>query len=454
MSGNQNRTDTAIPQILILGAGFAGLYLTLRLAARLRGRAEITLVDRNNYFLFSPLLHEVMVGMVEMHHAVHPIRRFLRGLPVRFVEAAVEEIDLEAKTVDTSAGSFAYDYLVLGLGSVTNDFGMEQVARYAFPLKTIAEAFRLRNHILTLFERAANTTDPEERRRLLTFVQAGAGLTGLETITELHDFLHESLRKDYPMIRPEEIRLVLIDGLPELQAPSHPTLARRTLRLLQRKGIELRFKTLVKDAGPGWVACRDGAVIPTHTLIWTAGVCASPSIAALPVEKGSQQRVKVLPTLQLPAYPEVLALGDCAYCTDENGRPLPTTAQVANQQAPVAAANLLRLLAGSPPQPFTYRRMGELASLGTANAIAELGPVTVSGFLAWWIWRTIYLAKMPRWADRVHIAADWSMDLFLPRDTSRIEVAPCPACTLTDGGPGCNEPSRATELSTTISRDR
>jgi NADH dehydrogenase len=377
------------------------------------------------------LLHEVAVEMVAMHHVVHPVRQALRGTGVRFTEAAVRGIDLATRTVTTEHGTVGYDYLVLGLGSETNYFGIEGAARHSFPLKSLGEAYRLRNHLISMFEAASRTTDPEQRRALLTIVQAGAGFTGVEAITEIHDMIAEALLRDYPSIRHDDVRLLLVDALDDLPCPMDRGLAARTRSLIEHKGIELHLNTRITGAGPGWVAL-DGTRVPTHTLIWAAGVCASPLVAGLPVAHGSGGRAVVHPTLQLPEYPEVLALGDCACCLDGDGPPLPTTAQVANQQAPVGADNLVRLLRGEAPAPFRYRRMGELASLGAYRAVAQLGPLKLHGFLAWWVWRTIYLMKMPQWGDRVRIAADWTLDFFFSRDTSRVEIADCPGCTLPD----------------------
>jgi NADH dehydrogenase len=177
------------------------------------------------------------------------------------------------------------------------------------------------------------------------------------------------------------------------------------------------------------VEFNSGERLRTHTLIWTAGISANPVVAELPVEKGSLRRAIVLPTLQLPAYPEVFALGDCAHCRGEDGAPLATTAQVANQQSPVLADNLLRALTGKPLRPFKYHHLGELMSLGANHAVADMGALKIRGFLAWWIWRTIYLYKMRWWNNRFRIMLDWTCDLVLPRDSSRVEVGGCPACT-------------------------
>ena len=424
-------TPAGTPRIVILGAGFAGLYLALSLAKALRRArvtAEVTLLDRNNYFLFSPLLHEATVGMVEMRHVAHPVRQCLRGTDIRFHETAVQAVDLDARTVRAEQGDYPYDVLVLALGSVTNYFGNDRFARYSFPMKTLGEAFRLRNHLLSVLELACEARDEETRRRLLTIMVAGAGFTGLETATELCDFLQDVLPEQYPRLSPAGVRLLVVDALPGLQVPSNPALAQRVLRLLRRKGIETRFNTPVRDAGPGWVELADGERIAAGTLVWTAGVRANPIVSALPLDKGSMQRLLVSPTLQVPGRPDVFALGDCACFTPEGGTPLIPTAQVANQQAPVAAENIVRRLTGQPEQPFVYHHMGELASLGLFNAVAEIGPLRLSGFPAWWVWRTVYLYKMPWWTKRARIAADWALDFLFARDTSRVEVDPCPAC--------------------------
>lgn len=429
----QSVTSSDSPvSILVLGAGFGGLYMARKLAAKIKHisrNVTITLLDQHNYFLFSPLLHEVIVEMVEMHHVVHPVRHTLQGLSVRFHETPILKIELENKTVITGMGNFSYDYLVIALGSVTQYFGMEDVRRNSFELKNISHAVRLRNHILSMLESASNTSDMDEQKRLLTFVQIGAGYTGLETITEIRDFIHNCLRHDYQEIDKSLLRFILVDALPTLPIPMHQYLTNSTIAHLNSKGISLKLNTPVHKAGRGWVEFNNGEVISTSTLIWTAGVVAHPVLADLPVEKGSMQRLKATDTLQLPAYPEVFTLGDCALVTADDNKPLPPSAQVVNQQASLVANNLSSILQGLPIRKFRFKHLGELASLGEFNAIAELGPLRLSGFLAWWIWRTIYLFKMPWWNDRVQIAIDWTLDLIMRRNTARIDFGQsCPQC--------------------------
>lgn len=416
------------PRILILGAGFGGFYVTRHLANRLkrvRLAADITLIDRNNYFFFIPLLHEAMMGRVGMHHILHPIRQNLRQAPVSFCQTEVEGVDLAARLVKTQTGAFAYDYLVLALGSVVNFFHNPHFARYGFPMKSPDDAYRLRNHIISRFTAAATTRDAQRRRQLLTFVLVGAGYTGQETVTELHDLIHTELLRDYPEIRAEEIRLLLVDGHAGLPVPPDPRLARHAFRVLQRKGIEILFNTRAKDAGPGWVEFANGECVNADTLIWTTGVQANPVAASLPVLQGSMQRLQVLPTLQLPDYPQVFVLGDCAYVAGEGDRALPPTAQVANQQSVAVAENLLCLLAGRPPLPFHYHQRVELATLGPFNAVAEVGSFHFRGFLAWLIVRAIYQYILPCWRERAGIAADWTLNLFFPPDTSCITAESC-----------------------------
>lgn len=426
---------TSKPRIVVLGAGFGGLFTTLRLEQKLkraRISANITLLDKNNFFLFSPLLHEMTAEMVEMHHVVHPIRQLLRKTSVHFQETTIKSIDLNARVIHTTLGETPYDYLVMAMGSVTHYFEKPNLLRFTFPLKGLGEAVRLRNHIISQFEIASQVTDPIARQQLLTFVQVGAGYTGLETITDMHDLIHRSLLRDYRSIHSDEVRIILVDASPTLRVPNHTGLARYTLNVLQRKGIELRFDMRVNDAGPGWLELTTGERIATKTVVWTAGVTTNPVIAALPVQKGAQQRVMVRDTLQLLDFPEVFALGDCAFSSCRQGQALPTTAQVADQQAKVTAANVLRLCTNKPLRPFTYLQLGQLASLGTYNAIADIGPFKFHGFFAWWLWRTVYLLKMPWWSDRLRIAADWTLDLFFPLDTSRIEVIPSSHCPFAD----------------------
>lgn len=443
------------PHIVILGAGFGGLYLALHLARQVRRgtlQARITLLDRHNYFLFTPLLHEVAAGLVEMRHVVHPVRRFLRNLPVTFHEWLVEDIDLAEQTVLTDHGAVPYDYLVLALGSTTNYFGNQHLARHVIPLKTLGDAFRLRNHLIAMFEAASATTDADERRQMLTFAVAGAGYTGIEVIAEVRDLIHRSLLRDYPTINPAEVRLLVIEGLPEMPVPSDRPLAERTKRLLERRGIEVHLHARIQDAGLGWLQLANGERIWTNTLIWTAGVSASPIVSALPVPADHLGRVRVLDTLQLLDYPQVLAIGDCASLPNSDGRPLPPTAQVASQQATALAANMPLLLAGQPMRPFVYHHQGELGSLGARTAVADIHGFRFFGFPAWWLWRTVYLGKLPRWEDRFRIAADWTLDLFFRGNTSQIEVGACPICPLRIC-PSCAHPTSDLSVSEGLTGD-
>jgi len=433
----QEAESSGRPRIIILGAGFGGLYLVRYLVKKLARAClatQITLIDRNNYFFFIPLLHEALVRRVDMLHILHPIRQSLRRLPVFFQETEVEGIDLTERTVRTQQGLLTYDYLVLALGSVTNYFHHPNFARYSFSMKSPDDAYLLRNHIITMFKTASESSDALRRRQLLTFVLIGAGYTGQETVTELHDLIHASLLRDYPAIRPEEIRLLLVDGHPDLPVPPHRGLARQALRVLRRKGIEVRFNTRAKDAGPGWVEFADGERVETDTLIWATGVQANPLVANLPAEKGSMGRLLVLPTLQLPDYPEVFVLGDCACFITKDHPPLPPTAQVANQQAVMAADNLVRLLAGRAPAPFHYHQKVELATLGPYHGVAEIGSLHLHGFLAWMAINAVYLYILPCWRERARIAADWAVNLFFPPDTTHIRAESCPADSPRDEG--------------------
>ncbi|HEY3418097.1 MAG TPA: NAD(P)/FAD-dependent oxidoreductase [Armatimonadota bacterium] len=417
------------PRIVIIGAGFGGLYLVrylVKMLARQRLAADITLLDRNNYFFFIPLLHEAMSGKVEMRHILHPLRQSLRRLPVTFHQTEVEGVDLEARTVRTRAGDFPYDFLAFTPGSVTNYFGNAQFQQVGFSMKSPDDAYRLRNHVIAMFEEAAETSDEDRRRQRLTFVMVGAGYTGQEVITELYDLIHTSLLRDYPMIKPAEIRLMMIDGHPDLPMPPNKGLARKALRTLRRKGIDLRFKAHAQEAGPGWVELADGERINTETLIWAAGVLANPLVDDLPGEKASMHRVPVLPTLQLPEHPEVLVLGDCAFFTTGEGKTLPPTAQVANQQGWAAAKNLVRLILRRPPVPFRYRHKVELETLGRYQAVSEVGAFRCSGLLGWFVLRVVYQYILPCWRERFRVAADWTLNLFFPPDSSCIKAESCP----------------------------
>jgi NADH dehydrogenase len=406
-----------------LGTGFGGLYAAFYLGRALRREPglQIHLVGQHNYFLFMPMLHEAATGGLEPRHVALPVRRMLRKLPVRFHMAEVESIDLDARQVRTNLGILDYDYLILALGSTTNFFGLAGVETSALVLKNMADAIAIHNQIIACFERADGESDPDRRRQMLTFVVAGAGPTGIELAAEIQDLAHTALCRDYRRVDPSDVRVVVVEATDRILPGFDDYTAAHAVRRLQVKKIELLLGGPITTAGEAGVQIRGYGFIPADTVIWTAGVAAVPAAAALPVKKDRGGRLVVAPTLELPGHPGVYAIGDNASCLNpHSGRPYPPTAQVALRQARHVAVNVAAALRSEEQQPFAFRPLGGLISLGEHYAVVQFGRLRFSGIIAWWMWRGFYLMSLPGWENRLRVAVDWVLDLFVKRNTALI----------------------------------
>jgi NADH dehydrogenase len=411
-------------RILILGAGFGGLFTALELGRRLRAADghELTLLDARTYHMFSPLLHEVTSGIVEPRHVTWPVRALAGRHGFRFENRRVRAIDLDGRLVRTDHGDVPYEYLVIALGSVTEYFDVRGAERWTLPFKSLHDAMALRSRLLQMFEEAALEPDPERRRRLLRFVLVGAGCTGVELATEIDDLARRTLLRHYPGLDPAELSIVVAEASGRIIPCVSDGLARLGLEKLAQRGIQVRLHAPVVAVEEGAVVLRDGERVPSATIVWAAGVRANPVIEALPVEKDKQGRVVVDPTLELPPYPGVFVLGDGAHLRDPGtGRPLPPTAQVAVQQARTAAGNILRDLRGQPKLPFRYRHRSDLVSLGAGDAVGEIAGLRFTGWPAWLLWRSVFLAKLSGWKNRIRVAVDWIMQPIFGRDLTQID---------------------------------
>ena len=414
-------------RVVVLGGGFGGLYTTMRLDDALHKdpAVELLLTDRHNYHLFTPMLPLVAGGLVEARHVIYPVRRLLRRRCFTFRESEVRAVDLERRQVETLDGPLSYDCLVLALGGVTNFFSIPRMPELSFPFKTVADAVRLRNHIIDMFERAAVEPEPQMRRELLTFVIVGGGPTGVELAASLHDFMHHSLVEEYPALDFSEVRLILAEARERILPNFPEDLVKVAERTLRRKGVDIHTGTTIGAIEPDRVLTKDGdQAIPTHTVIWVAGIQASPVVADLPVAKGRGGAAVVNEYFQLPDYPEVFALGDNASCADpRTGVPLPADAKVAIRQADWVAKNVVHRLRGEPLERFQYQPIGDMISLGTWNAVADIRGVKLSGFPAWVLWRTYYLGRLLGAENKVRVIGDWLLESFFERDTARVEAA-------------------------------
>ncbi|HXW08290.1 MAG TPA: NAD(P)/FAD-dependent oxidoreductase [Vicinamibacterales bacterium] len=410
-----------MPRILLLGGGFAGVYTALELERRFRGvpDVEITLVNQDNFFLFTPMLHEVAASDLDLTDIVSPIRRIVRR--TRFFEGTVERIDLHARRVTVSHGrdhhshDLPYDQLVLALGSTTNFYGLPGLAERALTMKTLSDAIQLRNRLIAQLEEADTHCAEDNRRALMTFVVAGGGFAGVETIAGINDFVRDSLRF-YPGIPAEIVRMVLVHAGPLILPELGEKLGAYAQRKLGERGVEIHTGARVERVDDDQVTLSNGLCIPASTVVWTAGTAPHPLLSTLPcrLERG---RICVNEFLEVEGWPGVWAVGDCAQVPDRrNGGFCPPTAQHALRQGRVAARNVAAAIKGGSRAPFDFGGLGQLAAIGHRTGVAKILGVTFSGFFAWWLWRTIYLSKLPRIEKKVRVALSWTLDLFFRKD--------------------------------------
>jgi NADH dehydrogenase len=413
-------------RIVVLGGGFGGLYASLYLERTVARdpAVEVTLINETNFILFTPMLHEVAASDLDMSNIVNPIRKMLRRS--RFIEAIVEKIDLADKKVTIGYGlprqrrDIEYDFLLIALGSETRFVNGSGLKENAVSIKTLDDAVFLRNRMIALLEAASIETDEALRARRLTFVVAGGGFAGVETIGAMNDFLRDSMRY-YPTLSPDMLRVILVHPSEVLLPEFSPALGRYTETCLKRSGIDVRTHTKVKGfehfrvmLEPADEKQPDG--IPAGTLVWAAGVTPPPVIEALsvPKEKG---RVIVDACMELESHPGVWVIGDSAAIPDpKTGKPYPATAQHAIRQGKSVAINIEHKLRGRPQRPFRYAMLGQLAAIGQRRGVANILGMNFSGFFAWFLWRTIYLSKLPRFEKKLRVALDWTLDLFFDKD--------------------------------------
>ena len=388
-----------------------------------REDVQIFLVSRNNFLLMTPLLFEVCSGKLEMSACSISIREFLRR--VEFIEASVEAIDLDRRTVLVSSGAtnereLRYDHLIFALGSLTNTSRIEG-SELAFTFKTLADAILLRNHVIERMEQAEVESDTNRRRRELTFVVIGGGLVGVEVFGELSAFMDEVLRY-YRRIRRDEIQLHLLEAGERIMPEISEQLARYSARVLSRRvGVTIRTNAPVERITPGCVHLKD-QVLQASTVILSAGTIPSPTLAKLPLEKDARGKIRVDATMRCKQRPELWAVGDCASIPDPDGRPYPELAQHAMREATVVAENIYAAVNGSPLRPFVYKTKGIMASLGYYRGVAAAMGIPLRGFLAWWIRRSYYLLVTPRMAQRIRLVVEWTLALFLYPPLSKLDL--------------------------------
>jgi NADH:ubiquinone reductase (H+-translocating) len=418
-------------RVLILGGGFAGMKTAECLEKELEKDPSVTisLVSETNALLFTPMLAEVAGSSLEPSHISTPLRTTLHRTD--FVRGRVTSIDLENRLVvldaemganQTCRSELAYDHLVLALGAVSNYLGLTNVQKLAYDFKSLADAIRIRNHVIEMFERADRENDPEVRRSLLTFVIAGGGFAGVELAGSLNDFARGILA-DYPSLRSEDVRVLLVHSHDRILPELSESLGRYAQRRMEARGVEFRLNTRLTDARPGVVVLSD-AEVPAETLVWTAGTSPNPLSKSLNVEKDKRGAVIVDATLAVPGRAGVWALGDCAAVVDATTKhPCPPTAQFALREAATLAKNIRATLQDRPTRGFHFDSLGALCVVGHQTACAELTvpfarskSMRFSGLLAWMMWRGIYLGKLPGMERKIRVLVDWTVELFFPKD--------------------------------------
>jgi NADH dehydrogenase len=427
----QMNTNSQKHHVVIIGAGFGGLRAARALA---KDPVRVTLIDRNNYHLFQPLLYQVATAGITPEEIAYPVRSiFRRQKNLEFRMAEVNEIDIHNRRLLTTGGEVYYDSLIVAAGGQTNHFGMESVAANSFGLKSLEDAVAVRNHLLHQFERAAQETNAAVRQAQLTFVIAGGGPSGVETAGAISELVQMVLAHDYGDIHRGEIQVLLLEGADQLLAAMPPVLRQKAARVLARKGVQVRFGAQVTGFDGAAVTMRGGEIIPAGTLIWTAGVRAVPLVEQLGVPLGSQGRVRLMPDLQVPGHAEIYVIGDAALLEGPDGKPLPMVAPVAIQQGEQAAANIRRALRGEAARPFAYRDPGILATIGRSQAVARLWGLSLTGFLAWLVWLGVHLMQLIGFRNRLLVLINWAWDyLFYDRAVrlilnDRPRAAPTPA---------------------------
>ena len=394
------------PKIVVIGAGFGGLQVARKLA---RQPVDVTLLDRNNYHLFTPLLYQVASSLLNPSDIAQPVRAIVRGAPnVRFQQATVTGVEFAAKHVHTAEGrTIPYDNLVIAVGSTTNYFGIESVASSALGLKDLPEALELRNHVLGCLERASSTTDAAERARLLTFLVVGGGPTGVEYAGALNELVRLVVPSEYLELARSQVRILLVEALPSLLNAFPGKLGISARKTLEERGIEVRTATRVLGVAGGLVSLSGEDPIPSETIVWAAGVKPESLAGTIDVPRSRSGRIEVNDYLAVNGIEGVFAIGDAA-SFEQNGTEVPMLSSPAMQAGRLVAANILRELHGEAPKPFRYRDKGSMATIGRNAAVASVGRLRLQGFLGWLAWLVVHLYFLIGFRNRVTVLIGWA----------------------------------------------
>ena len=435
-------------RILILGGGFAGIQVLMQLQGAFQNDigVDLTLVSRDNFFLFTPMLPEVSSGMIETRNIVTPVRAFCNR--ARFYEADIDAIDLQNKDIVIShalgrqsnpigrrSHNLKFDYLVIALGNETNFFGMENVIKNSFTIKTIGDAIILRNHVINMLEQAdIEHEDVDLRKGLMTFVVVGGGFSGVETVGELNDFIRESIKLFYHNINEADARVVLISSGQRILPEVTEDLSDFALQKIRKNGVEVLLNTRLQAADTNNIKLSDGSSISCNTLVWAGGNKPDNLIINLSCEHDRGGRLLTNKYLEVQGHEYVFSLGDCACIVDPNtGKPYPPTAQHALKQGRIAAHNIVYSVRKDPAleanrdnkgkKVFDYKTRGVMALIGRRNGVGILFGLRVHGFIGWCVWRLYYLSTLPTMQKKLRVMVDWFIDLFFKRDVTRLKIS-------------------------------
>ena len=412
-------------RIVIVGGGFAGAYCASMLEKRLRGRnVEIVLIDRHNYFIFYPLLVEAGTGSLQPRHAVVPIRNYLRR--TRFIMAGVAAIDVQRQVVryrieGQDDREMDYAHLVLALGSVTSLPPVPGLKEYAYDMKTLADAIALRDRAIQLLERADAMEDRAKARSLLRFAVVGGNYTGIEVAGEFDAYMKRAVRR-YPNLSRDDVKVTIVDMNDRIISMLDEELSDWAARHLRERGIEIRLKEAASEIHPDGLVLKSGERIAASTVIWCAGIAAPPMLKTIGLPVDRLGYLLCEPDGRVKGYANVWGIGDCAVNPDPEGKPYAATAQLAIQQGRGCAENIAAVLSDRKTAPFAFRSKGMLAAFGRFDAVAKVMGFRLTGFAAWFVWRTAYLLKMPGLGRKIRVALDWTLDLVFGTDYVELGV--------------------------------
>lgn len=418
--------EDRIAHVVILGAGFAGLWAVRTFSGK---NVRVTLIDKNNYHTFLPLLYQVGAAEIEPENIAYPVRSLLRKYSnIKYLRSDVSDLDLNSKTLIANGRKICFDYCIIATGSTTNFFEIPGAESVCFKLKTLDDAIIIRNHILTCFERAVFCTEVARRNSLLTFTIVGGGPTGVEFAGALAELLYGPMRKDYPENIMDKARIVLIESSKRLLGMLPDGLSSYTLQKLQKLGVQVMLETSVEKITSTGIEIKGGATVESETILWSAGVKGHVEASGWLVPLAKDGRIMVSEDLRIKDYENIYAAGDAAWF-EFNGKPLPQTAPVAIQQGMATAENILRQIKGSQTLPFRYVDKGAMVTIGRNSAVASFAGMKFKGFFAWVIWLVIHLMNLIGFRNKIIVLINWSIDYFFFERALRLILPSC-----------CNEP--------------